>query len=1073
MQALWLILRRRAALVSLAGVLAAAAFQPVVAAGLAELSAAELAGLQWREVGPYRGGRSAAVTGVAGDRDVYYFGSTGGGVWKSTDQGLTWKNVSDGFFGGSIGAVAVAPSDPNVIYAGTGEKTVRGNVSHGDGVWKSTDAGRTWSHVGLPESRHIPRLRVHPNDPERVYAAVLGHLFGPNPERGVYRSTDGGKSWKKILYVNDSAGAIDLVFDPTNPRILYAATWRVRRTPYSLESGGEGSGLWKSTDGGDTWTELTSNPGLPEPPIGIGGIAVSPANPDNLYAIVEAAGGGVFRSRDAGKTWERVNQERKLRQRVWYYSRIYADPANEDSVYVVNVEFLHSRDGGKTFAAIATPHGDNHDLWIDPHDPRRMIEGNDGGVNVSTDGGKSWTAQDNQPTAQVYRVSTDNAFPYRLLGGQQDNSALRIRSRSAFGGAIGVRDFEPTAGGESGYVVARPDDPDIVFGGSYGGYLIRVNHRTGEVNAVNPWPDNPMGWGAAELQYRFNWNFPIFFSPHDPHVLYAAANVLFKSADEGRTWQTISPDLTRDLKDKQAPSGGPITKDNTSVEYYGTIFTALESPHEAGVLWAGSDDGRVNLSRDGGKTWRDVTPPGLPDEIQINSIEAHPAEPGGLYVAATAYKQDDFAPYLYQTTDYGGHWKKITRGIAAGHFTRVIRADPGRAGLLYAGTERGLYLSFDDGANWQPVQANLPLTPITDLALKDGDLIAATQGRGFWILDDLSLLRTWDDSVTGKAAQLFAPGRVYRQRPGGRQREPVNEGRNPPAGAALRYWLGSDLKADETLELEIQTADGRTIRTFTPQPVTEDEKKAQPETPDDNRLLAVKRGVQQVVWDLKWPAAEKFDGLVLWNRDLSGPTAVPGVYRAVLRRGAGESVAEFTVVPDPRSSATADDFAAQFEFVSALRERLSEAHRAIAELRAVRSQLAAVKEKIDNDEAWQPLQTEAEAVLAKIEAIEKTLYQTQNESPQDPLNFPIRLTDKLAGVMRLAAFGDAAPTVAMRQVAAELEAAVAAELGKLEAVWNDDLPRFNERAATLGLPAVARPAADSESDREVGLRALP
>ncbi len=1071
MRGLWLILRCRALSLAVFSVVAVVPAAP--AAGIAELAPAELAGLQWREVGPYRGGRAAAVTGVAGDRDVYYFGSTGGGVWKSTDQGLTWKNVSDGFFGGSIGAVAVAPSDPNVIYAGTGEKTVRGNVSPGEGVWKSTDAGRTWTYAGLPESRHIPRIRVHPNDPDRVYAAVLGHLFGPHDERGVYRSTDGGKSWRKILYVNDSAGAIDLVLDPTNPRIVYAATWRVRRTPYSLESGGEGSGLWKSTDGGDTWQELTANPGLPKPPLGIGGIAVSANNPDNLYAIVEAADGGVFRSRDAGKTWERVNQERKLRQRAWYYSRVYADPANENSVYVVNVEFLHSRDGGKTFEAIPTPHGDNHDLWIDPQDPLRMIEANDGGVNVSTDGGKRWTAQDNQPTAQIYRVSADNAFPYRLLGGQQDNSALRIRSRSVFGSAIGVRDFEPTAGGESGYVVAKPDDPEIVFGGSYGGYLIRINHRTGEISAVNPWPDNPMGWGAAELKYRFNWNFPIFFSPHDPNVLYAAANVLFRTADEGRTWQAISPDLTRDLKDKQGPSGGPITKDNTSVEYYGTIFTALESPHEAGVLWTGSDDGRVNLSRDGGKTWRDVTPPGLPHEIQINSIEAHPTEPGGLYLAATAYKQDDFKPYLYKTTDYGAHWKKIVRDIAAAHFTRVIRADPLRPGLLYAGTERGFYLSFDDGASWQPVQANLPLTPITDLALKDGDLIAATQGRGFWILDDLSMLRAFDDSVTGKAAHLFAPGRVYRQRPGGREREVVNEGRNPPAGAVLRYWLGSDLEAEETLELEIQTAGGQTIRTFTPKPATEEEEKAKPETPDDNRQLDTKRGLQQVVWDLKWPAAEKFDGMVLWNRDLSGPTAVPGVYRAVLRRGENESTVEFTVLADPRSSATAADYAAQFEFVSALRDRLSAAHRAIAELRTVRRQIVAVQEKAKAQDEWQPLQPEAEALLAKIEAVEKALYQTQNESPQDPLNFPIRLTDKLADVMRLSAFSDAPPTAAMRQVAAELEAAVAAELGALDTVWNDDLPRFNERAAALGLPAVARPAAGAGSNRETALRALP
>jgi photosystem II stability/assembly factor-like uncharacterized protein len=521
--------------------------------------------LEWREIGPWRGGRSAAVAGIPQDRETFYFGSTGGGVWKTANGGGSWESVSDGYFGGSIGAVAVSAWDPNVIYAGTGEKTVRGNVSHGDGVWKSTDAGRSWTHSGLEDARHISRIRIHPKNPDLVYAAVMGHLFGPSQQRGIFRSRDGGANWERVLFANEQAGAVDLAMDPTNPRVLYAATWRVIRTPYSLESGGEGSGIWKSSDGGDSWNLLSENEGMPPGPLGIAGITVSPSNPDNVYAIIESAEGGVFRSQDSGETWKRVNQERKLRQRAWYYSRINADPSDEDVLYVLNVRFHKSRDGGKTFEEIETPHGDNHDLWIDPADPERMIQSNDGGANVSYDGGENWSVQSNQPTAQMYRVSTDNAFPWRLLGGQQDNSAVRIRSRSAFGSAIGQRDWEPTAGGESGHVVAHPENPDIVYGGSYGGFLVRMDHATGNRRVINVWPDNPMGWAAAELKYRFNWNFPLMFSPHDSDILYAAGNVLFKTIDEGQTWQAISGDLTRNIKDKQQASGGPITKDNTSV----------------------------------------------------------------------------------------------------------------------------------------------------------------------------------------------------------------------------------------------------------------------------------------------------------------------------------------------------------------------------------------------------------------------------------------------------------------------------------------------------------------------------
>jgi len=835
---------------------------------LAAFDESKLEGLEWREIGPYRGGRSAAVAGIPQDRETFYFGSTGGGVWKTENGGGKWSNISDGFFGGSIGAVAVSSWDPNVIYVGTGEKTVRGNVSVGNGMWKSTDAGRSWTHIGLKDSRRIPRVRIHPKNPDIVYAAVLGHLFGPNEQRGVFRSTDGGENWEKILYVNDEVGAVDLVMDPTNPRILYASTWRVIRRPYSLESGGEGSKLWKSTDGGDSWASLSENEGMPKPPLGIAGITVSRSNPDNLYAIIEAADGGVFRSTDAGETWTRSNKERKLRQRAWYYTRIQADPVDEDVVYVMNVRFHRSKDGGKTFKQISTPHGDNHDLWIDPNDPKRMIESNDGGANISYDGGKNWSVQSNQPTAQMYRVSTDNAFPYRLLGGQQDNSAVRIRSRSAFDSAIGTRDWEPTAGGESGHIVANPDQPDIVYGGSYDGYLIRYDHRNGDIRAVNVWPDNPMGWGAAELKYRFNWNFPLLFSPHDSNTLYAAANILFKTTDEGHSWQAISPDLTRNIKTKQGPSGGPITKDNTSVEYYGTIFAVAESTHEAGVIWTGSDDGLVQITRDGGQNWEDVTPKGrsngLPEEIQINSLEIHPFEPGGLYMAATAYKSDDFKPYLYRTIDYGKHWQKITSGIPSDHFTRVIRADSEQRGLLFAGTEFGIYVSSDDGGNWQPLQLNLPQVPITDLAIKQGNLVAATQGRGFWILDDINLLRQADDEVFKQAQHLFKPAVAWRLQNGSKE-DPNNMGSNPPAGVVLYYWLKEDLSDGGDLSLEIADSNGEVIRTYTPKPAEDKEEDDTPILGDDDRKLETNAGLNRFVWDMRYASVEKFEKMILWN----------------------------------------------------------------------------------------------------------------------------------------------------------------------------------------------------------------
>jgi photosystem II stability/assembly factor-like uncharacterized protein len=1012
-----------------------------------------LESLQWREVGPYRGGRSAAVAGIPQDRETFYFGSTGGGVWKTSNGGGDWNNVSDEYFGGSIGAVAVSAWDPNVIYVGTGEKTVRGNVSHGDGVWKSTDAGRSWSHSGLEDGRHIARIRIHPRNPDLVYAAVMGHLFGPNGQRGVFRSSDGGRNWERVLHVNDQTGAVDLVMDPGNPRILYATTWRVMRTPFSLESGGEGSGIWKSSDGGDSWETLSQNEGLPEAPRGIAGITVSPSNPDNLYAIIEAAEGGVFRSVDAGETWKRVNQERKLRQRAWYYSRINADPADEDVVYVLNVRFHKSKDGGKTFEEIATPHGDNHDLWIDPGDPDRMIQSNDGGANVSYDGGDNWSLQSNQPTAQMYRLSTDNSFPYRLLGGQQDNSAIRIRSRSAFGPAIGKRDWEPTAGGESGHVVAHPDNPDIVYGGSYGGFLVRLDHKTGDRRIINVWPDNPMGWGAADLKYRFNWNFPLMFSPHDANTLYAAGNVLFKTNDEGQTWQAISGDLTRNIKQKQQASGGPITKDNTSVEYYGTIFAIAESLHEPGVIWSGSDDGLLHLTRDGGETWAEVTPHGMPDEIQINSIEAHPFEAGGLYLAATAYKNDDFRPYLFRTTDYGRNWKKITGGLADDHFTRVVRSDSERPGLLFAGTELGFYISFNDGGNWKALQLNLPIVPITDMAVKEGNLIVATQGRGYWIFDDLAFLRQVEDDSFQQDARLFRPSPAWRL-PRKRPEKPGHRGSNPADGVVFRYWLREDLPVGVNIELTIYDDTGNTIRTFTREPDKEDED-AKPPLGDDDRKLTTEAGLNRFEWDMRYPGVQKFEKLVLWNDSLEGPRAVPGNYRATLSIDGQSQSVGLEIRPDPRVDASPADLQAQFDFAWGINRKLTQTHEAITRIREARSQLTAIEMRVEGQEQYTDLVEAATALKEQLTGIEEMLYQTKLEAPQDPLNFPIRLNDKLAGVMRAASVGYHPPSASTIAVRDELVTAIDQQLLKLATVLDSGLASFNQLAAGHQLPAVA------------------
>lgn len=985
--------------------------------------------IQWRNIGPFRGGRSAAVTGVAGKPNLFYFGAAGGGVWRTKDGGSNWKNISDNFFGGSVGAIAVSQSDNNTIYVGGGEITVRGNVSHGYGIWKSIDAGKTWQQMGLKQSRHIPRIRIHPKNPDIVYAAVLGDLYKSSSERGVYRSMDGGQSWKKVLYINADAGACDLLLDPNNPRHIYATTWRIKRTPYSLESGGEGSSIWKSTDGGDNWDDLSKNKGFPKGPLGISGIAVSPVDSDRVWAIIEAKDGGVFRSSDAGKTWSKINSERKLRQRAWYYSRIYADPQDVDGVYILNVRFFKSKDGGKSFKSYATPHSDHHDLWIDPDVPERMIVGDDGGAQISYDGAENWSTYYNQATAQFYRVTTDDSFPYRIYAAQQDNSTVRIRHRTT-GGSIGERDWEPTAGCECGHIAIDPVDNDIVYGGCYDGFIGRQDHKTDANRIISVWPDNPMGHGAEGMRYRFQWNFPLFFSPHNKKKLYTASNHLHVSTNGGQSWDIISPDLTRNDSTKLVSSGGPITKDNTSVEYYCTIFAAVESPLEEGLIWAGSDDGLVHITRDGGKNWTNVTPKNMPEWMMINSIEVDPHQKGSAYIAGTKYKTGDFQPYLYKTKNYGKTWTKITRGIPSEHFTRVVRVDPKRKGLLYAGTETGMYISFDDGSNWQAFQLNLPIVPITDLTIKEDNLIAATQGRSIWMIDDLTPLHQLDLAKARKNSLLYQPKDAYKM--DGRQGRAKNAGQNHPGGVTVHYYVKTGLDTTD-IKLEFLEQSGKVIKAFSAK-----EKK------EKGKMLKVKPGANTFNWNMAYEGAKGFEGMILWWASLNGPTALPGKYSVRLTVNGDVQEADFNILKDPRSDATPADMQAQFDFRMDILEKVGETHKAIKDIRDVRAQMDAYTKRIKENESMKDVVDLAKAINKKMTQVEETLYQTKNRSAQDPLNFPIRLNNKLAHLNSVSSVGNYRPTDQAVAVQQELTAAIDVELMKLKKIIAEDLPQFNE-----------------------------
>ena len=984
--------------------------------------------VQYRSIGPFRGGRSAAVVGVANQPKVFYFGATGGGVWKTIDGGETYKNISDGYFGGSIGSVAVAPSDPNVLYVGGGEVTVRGNVSSGKGVWKSVDAGKTWNYLGLPNSRHIPRMVVHPQNPDIVYAAVLGDLYKPNNDRGVYKSVNGGKSWNKILFSDVQAGAVELVMDPTNPRHLYASTWRIQRTPYSLSSGGEGSALWKSTDSGATWKEISKNKGYAKGELGIIGVTVSPVNPDRIWSIVENKDkGGVYRSDDGGKSWNHINESRSLRQRAWYYTKIYADTQDENGVYVMNVAYHKSTDGGKTFTSNYAPHGDHHDLWIAPEDNKRMIIADDGGAQVSYDGGSSWSTYMNQPTAQFYRVTTDNAFPYRIYVAQQDNSTIRINHRSS-GRFINESDWESTAGGESAHIAIDPTNNEIVYGGSYGGFLTRVNHDKNSVRAINVWPDNPMGYGAEGMRYRFQWNFPIIFSKHNSKRLYTFSNQVHVTENEGQQWKIISPDLTRNDPTKLKTSGGPITQDNTSVEYYCTIFSADESPLKEGLLWVGSDDGLIHTTQDGGINWKNITPKQMPEWTMINTIEASPFDPGTCYVAGTRYKLGDYTPYLYKTTDYGVTWKTITSGIAKEDFTRVIRADPSREGMLYAGTENGIYISYDDGNSWSMFQKNLPIVPITDLKIKENSLIVATQGRSIWILDDLTVLHQMQSKKDDVETILYKPKQSYRTKGRGGESS-LTAGTNLPNGVIVHYYLKKFDSKKDKVELQFKSNDGELIKTFSSE--------------DKKNKLNIKEGGNSFVWDTRYEGAEKLEGMIFWSASFSGAKAVPGSYSVSLLINGEEKVQKFDILADPRSESSVQDMQKQFDFVNEVNQTVDIAHKAIKKIRIIATKLTDFIKQNETDSTATKLVDQAKEIKENLINVEKTLYQTQNRSNQDPLNFPIRLTNKLGHLNRLITMDDFPPTNQDIEVKKFLTLEVEKAMGLYNKLIENDVAAFN------------------------------
>ncbi len=1046
----WAVLSRIAAmacvLISIQG--QAAAVEPVYDAQLYQA-------LEWRNIGPFRGGRVTAVAGHVDQPFTYYMGATGGGVWKTRDGGTTWDNVSDGYFNtGTIGAITVAPSDANIVYVGTGEAPVRGvTTSHGDGMYKSLDAGKTWTHIGLESSSQIGKVLVDPKDANIVYVAAQGNPWAASEERGVYRSTDGGMHWKKVLFVDQNTGAHYLSMDPDNPRVLYASMWDHRRRPWTVTSGGPGSGLYKTTDGGDSWVELTE--GLPKL-MGNTAAVVSPANPNRVYAMIEAVEGGVFRSDDAGATWKRVNGDNGIRDRGWYYTHIFADPKDENTVYVLANATVKSTDGGVTFEEIKVPHGDTHDLWINPEHTDWMIHSNDGGANVTYDGGETWSSQMNQPTGQIYRVITDNLFPYNLYGGQQDNSTVRIPSRTMSSG-IGQQDWHAVAGGESAQIAIDPDNPEIIYATSILGTIESSNEKTGEFRDIEAYPYFSAFRPIRELKLRFNWNAPVIVSAHDPNVIYHGANKVLKSTDKGQSWSVISPDLTRNDVSKQGTTGGPISIEGAGGEHYGTLLYIAESPHEAGTIWTGSDDGMVYLTRDGGANWQNVTPKDLP-ESQINMVEVSPHDPATAYIAVNRYKLNDLAPYIYKTDNYGKSWKRIVNGIGAQAFVRVVREDPARKGLLYAGTEAGMYVSFDDGGVWQSLQLNLPQVPVTDLRVHDNDLIASTQGRAFWILDDLTPLQQLNKDIAGAAIHIFKPKPTYRVFTSKWGHKP---GKNPADGVVLRYLLAQPPATDgEPLKLEILDSKGALIRTFTSAPAKE-EKEALVKGVQGDRPpppLPVKAGLNSYVWDLKVERLTPVSNVIRYV-SAEAYRVAPGTYTARLTLN-GESVTQtFDVVPDPRRAPIpAEAWQHQQQLLAKIWRDVNEVHTTANETRSIAAQVKELIEANKGHLGIEAIARQGAALTAALEAWE--IHEPQAELPggvQDYVSVPNRLLSTQYLYLKMAVDQDPPVTEGAEERYVEISKQWAGIKADLNQILDSDLAKLNKLLRDSGIDEVKVP----------------
>ena len=974
--------------------------------------------LAWRNVGPFRGGRALAVAGSPTEPNTFYFGAAAGGVWKTTDAGANWKPILDSQPVSSIGAVAVAPSDPKVIYVGSGEGALRGNITWGNGVYRSGDGGKTWAHIGLEDTRQIGALIIDPKNPDHVLVAALGHAFGPNAERGVFRTLDGGKTWKKVLYRDENTGAVDITYDPTDPKIVYAALWQVRRQPWGFSSGGPGSGLFRSTDGGETWTELKGH-GLPTGILGRIDVSVSAANPRRVFAMVEAKDGGLYRSDDGGDTWKLISDDGRIRQRAWYFSKTYADPKSPDTVYVLNTGMLRSTDGGKTFNLVSATHGDHHALWIDPTDPRRLINANDGGASISLDGGDTWSSQDNQPTAQFYHVATDNRFPYWLYGAQQDNSNLAVAS-FADEGVIGPKSWYVAGGGESGFVVPDPRDPEIIYSDAEN-QIGRFNHRTQQTQDISVYPVDNSGHPASELTHRFNWTAPLMLSPHDPDVLYAAAEAVFRSNDHGMSWTAISPDLTRNDKSKQTPSGGPLTKDITSVEYYDTVFALAESPVKKGLLWAGTDDGLVQLTTDGGGHWTNVTPKDVPEWGTVSMIDPSPHDAQRAYVAVDRHKLDDIAPHAWKTRDGGKTWTRISAGLPPGAVVHAVREDPVRPGLLFAGTELGVFVSFDDGSRWQSLQKNLPPSPVHDLLIKGDDLVVATHGRSFWILDNITPLRQAEATQTADAALLKPQKALRLHYPDAvDSRHPV--GQNPPAGAMIDYVL----KAAPTSELTIDILDaqGHRMRHLSS---TKTSKVIQPpEWPDQivpSDLISARAGMNRLVWDLRMDDPAQIPGAFYSGSAPRGPLVPPGTYQVKLSVGGITRTETLEVVADPRVANAEPAIAEKIRLAVEVLHDIDALHTAVNAIRTARSDLAAAVK------ARPALGGRVRPVDGQLQALEEALMQVNMKGSEANLAFPGKLNEQYAGFAAALEDSDTPPTRQHREMFQSLHTDLGVQLG--------------------------------------------